>query len=294
MNDKKFFAFVHIERTGGMTLNHILRRIFFLQKVEVRPFSKTSSKIFCAKDLKRILLVNPFIRCISGHTIRALSDLRKIVPNIKFITIVRKPIERYISHYLYLKYWLKNFYSFEEFIRNQAYSNLQTKIIAGEDSYYRAKTVLSDYFWLVGTTENFNEFLMLLQKEFELKISYLNYKRQNTSLQKNAKSKNEFEKIYSKYFEDIKERNKNDIELYNYARNEISLRQKNNYGSEFEIDFKNFQSLLNQNKPKMIRSYVDYIIRKTYYEPIFGTIRVLNGLPVTRKNEWRMMMLDRQ
>jgi hypothetical protein len=293
MNDQSFLAFVHIERTGGMTLNHILRRIFFLQKVEVRPLSKTSNKIFCAKDLKKILLVNPFIRCISGHTIRALSDLRKIVPNIKFITIMRKPVERYISHYLYLKYWLKNFYSFEEFLKNEVYSNLQTKMIAGENSADRAKTVLEDYFLLVGSTENFNEFLLLLQNELEINISLFSYKRQNTSLQKNPKSKSDLDKIYSKYFDAIKERNKNDIELYDYIRNEIFLRQKREYGPDFEIDFENFVLSLNQNKPKMARSYIDYIIRKAYYEPIFGAIRLLNGLPVTRKSEWRMMNFDR-
>jgi hypothetical protein len=265
-----------------------------LQKVEVRPFSKTSSKIFCGKDLNRILRINPFIRCISGHTIRALSDLKRIVPGIKFITIVRKPVERYISHYLYLKYWFKNSHSFEEFLRNETYSDLQTKMVAIENNVDRAKTVLEDYFWLVGTTENFNEFLMLLQKEFDINISYLKYKKQNTSLQKNTKSKSDFEEIYSKYLEDIKERNKNDIELYEYTQNEICLRQRANYGSYFKEDFKNFESSLNQGKPKMTRSYIDYIIRKTYYDPIFGVIRLFNGLPVTRKNEWRMMTFDKE
>ncbi len=72
--------------------------------------------------------------------------------------------------------------------------------------------------------------------------------------------------------------NKLDNELYSYVKNEIIVKEKEKYGSNFEGDLKRFKNE-NRNYSKKLFLYLDYLLRKCYYEPMFGIIRKKNGLP---------------
>ncbi|MHA1381409.1 MAG: hypothetical protein ACTSRG_23830 [Candidatus Helarchaeota archaeon] len=88
MISKKFLlAFAHIEHTAGLTLRHILRRNFFMSCFDARPFSKDSQGIFSDYDFKKALNLNPFIRCICGHSVKVHSDLSINFPGIKFMAL---------------------------------------------------------------------------------------------------------------------------------------------------------------------------------------------------------------
>src|SRR5918993_986357 len=113
---RRFIAFVHIEKAAGTTFIHILRRHFFLRYLDVRPYSPDSNSVFTARDLELSLKVNPWLRAFGGHAVRPIGDLYDVFPAIRFITILRDPVRRYISQSLYGNAVLKLNLTFDEFL----------------------------------------------------------------------------------------------------------------------------------------------------------------------------------
>ena len=274
MNQSRLLAFVHIEKAAGTTLIHILRHNFFLQYLDVRPYSKESHGIFTASDLNIARKMVPRLRCISGHAVKPFSDLESCGIDIKYITLMRKPVDRYISQF---KYWtdkLGKKLTFEQFLAHEKSWNFQTKKISGSEDVELAKSILAERFLLVGTVERFEEFLFLLRKRLEPTPFDARHRRKNLS-RRNAQS-GEF---YQKYAVEIEARNTLDQALYDFAEATLFPRYVAEYGNNFQRDFDQFESSLELSDEPMLRRRIDYIFRKLYVEPVGGVVRIIHGLP---------------
>lgn len=277
---KTLFAFVHIHKAAGTTLRHILRRNFFMQHIGARPFSGKSGGIFRARDLKIALRLNPALRCISGHAVRTFSGLETLVPDIKYFTVLREPVKRFVSHFQYAVDVMKTNITFEQRLETEENCNYQTKAIVGNDDLDSAKEILSQRFWLVGTCEQFDEFLVLLKKKMQPKVFDPLYTSQNRAVDRSPSKNVEVRTLLlSRYRDSIIERNQLDIELFKYARDEILAKEIAEYGPDFQKDVSHFRSELERSRPTMFKPYVDYAVRHFYYDPMIGLIRVLNGHP---------------
>ena len=93
-------AFCHIEKCAGTSWIYSLRRNFQVDHFDVIPNDK-KSMILSRKDLNEIRILNPNIKSISGHSIKVYSQISQ-VPNIYYYTILRNPIDRYLSDYQHL------------------------------------------------------------------------------------------------------------------------------------------------------------------------------------------------
>lgn len=132
--NRKLLAFVHIEKSAGTTLKSILRRHYGIGYCDVRTLSKKSKKTFNSSDLKVFLRLNPFITCVSGHSVKPWSDLETIQRTVEYITVLRDPVQRYISYYTYGTYgggpvrtpWP---FSFEQYMEKPKHLNFQTRKI---------------------------------------------------------------------------------------------------------------------------------------------------------------------
>ena len=271
---REILAFVHIERAAGTTLIHILRRNYFMRYVDVRPLSIESKGIFTAKDMKKTLIINPFISCIAGHSVKPYSDLTNKFPNIGYITLMRDPVKRYISHY---QYWIEKKgekLNFDEFLGIDDLSNFQVKKIAGSEDLSLAKEILTNKVFLVGFVEQFDEFLVLLKRKLYPFNFIPFYRVRNVKINKSMG-----QNILVKYREQIIEKNRLDIHLYNYATEEIIPKLKEWYGSHFNQDVNAFKNRNMINPPAMTKRYIDYVCRKLYYERISGFVRHINCLP---------------
>jgi hypothetical protein len=273
MSNKEILAFTHIPKAGGTTLIHIFRRNYFLENCDVRYLSKKSIGVFSAEDLCKTLLINPFIKCIMGHNIRPYSDLDKVFLNIRYVAVLRDPVDRFISHYLHRKMSQKE-NSFDEFMEEKRYHNYQTKFIAGSEDIDKAKYILAEKYFAVGVLEEFDEFLLLLSNK-------LNFRDFDTSYSKKRVRKDNKSKVIlkAKYEKEIVDKNELDIELYEYVRKTIILKERAYYGPEFHRDLTNLNLKCETIKSRKIRLYIDYVLRKVYYEPVLTVIRAWNGLP---------------
>ena len=270
-------AFVHIEKAAGTTLNHILRSNYLFKHVDVRPLSRSSQQVFRPDDLLKIIRVNPYLKCIAGHSLCPAQRLSQFGWQLNYITLLRDPISRYLSQFLYWHDKLNYNITFEYFLTRQHSFNLQTKKIAGTANLDKAKAIIAKQFFLVGIVERFDEFLVMLKKKLNGLRFEPGYQRQNTARRSSQRAKG-LGLIKDKYRSEIMERNRIDLELYNYVQNFIIPQQMDAYGPEMENDLIAFQLALKGFRWGPTR-YLDYLYRKLFIEPITGILRKKNGLP---------------
>lgn len=273
MKNRTIFAFVHIEKAAGTTLNHILRKNFFPNYIDVRPLKYSSIGVFQRADLKTYLKINPRLKCVSGHSIKPGSLFLDGV-DIKFFTVLRDPVQRYLSQFRYLSkiQSIKN--DFEFFLANKHFNNYQTKKIAGDENLEKAKLILSENMMEVGVVEEFNSFLL------RLKRSLYPLKFDPKYTKKNITGRDELKyKLLAKYEEEILSRNEMDIELYRYVFDQLIVARNKEYGQKLlakDLDAFRRDNVFTKTHTK---NYADYVIRKMYYEPITGHIRKKSGMP---------------
>jgi len=273
IKNKRILAFVHIEKAAGQTLIRILENNFIYKHCRVAPLKKDHQGVFSADDMKTLFRINPFVEAVSGHSIKPFSDLQTILPNVRYITLMRDPAERYISHYQYWVQMMKINIRFEEFIRLESMRNFQTKKIAGTPNANKAKKIMRDKFFLAGTVEEFDNFLIVLSAKLAPYNLDCVYKRKNVS-KKNTIKRYIYENL-EKYREQIVENNLLDIELYHFVQDNLFQLEKkamtalhrpiwNNKKEKYNFQFR--------------REFIGRLYRNLYFSPIFKLIRYRNGL----------------
>jgi len=279
MEKNDILCFVHIEKTAGTTLKHVFRRKFYLRHLTVRPYykqenceNKPYSAVFSAKDLQFVLRMNPFIKIISGHSLKPSVDLEHIGKRIKYITILRNPVNRYLSHYEHSIRINEAKWTFDDFMNIEEHNNFQTRKIAGKEDLNLAKNILAKKFYVVGIVEQFENFLELLSFKLNFNKKVLRYEIKNR-----GKNKDLVSELRSKYLNKIINKNELDIKLYKYVEEKLLAEQKEKVEEYFlnknKTDRVEKLSALDQLKIK-----TDYYYESFYFDPIAKIIRMMNGL----------------
>lgn len=263
LRHRAFVGFVHIEKAAGTTFIHALRRNYFLRYLDVRPYSSASNSIFTARDLELSLRVNPWLRAFGGHSVRPFGDLCETFPNIRFVTILREPARRYISQYLYGNAILKLNLSFEDFLADGRTHDFQTRKIAGEADSERAIDILRTRFLAVGLVENLNQFIATLTIKLRPERFHGAYEARNVG----RYSKEEAE-LLDTYGAAIEEVNQVDEALYRHVQRMV--RASEHFASRLHIPP---LSALDR-----VKYFLDGAVRKAYYEPVTGLMRLRNGV----------------
>ena len=167
------YAFVHIERTGGRTVNSILRRSFGTGHCDIRlplarrrgdrPQHQLDRRVLVdAEGLRRVRRVYRHLKGIAGHNVKPYGDLGVSNPEIRFFTFLRDPVARLRSHFLNARLADHGPRDFDRWIAATWVHNWQTKMIAGEPDAQKAIALLSTRVDFVGLTERFDESVLML------------------------------------------------------------------------------------------------------------------------------------
>lgn len=203
---------LHIPKTGGTSFNVILENSFGIRNCHT---NQTNRSTFTQADLEFARKCYPELRSIVGHNLVDPGQLQ--VPDAFFMTILREPIARVFSHYQYSVQNGHNKKSFTETLRaSENLENLQVKLIAGGRDLDKAKRFLERCAF-VGLTEKFDLSLRVLERLSPYKLQ-LNYERRMVAKRNTIKDTLE---RYNELLELTREYNKLDIELYDFAVNEI-------------------------------------------------------------------------
>lgn len=246
------YVFLHIPKTAGSSLKSII----FSQYPKSKSFyvdggdPKQSLSILKSEVLEKGKNLDLIYGHIDYYSVHFLNN-----ENLRFVTILRNPIERVISlyyhvinmpsHYLHNKFIEENI-TLKQFIQGgftTETNNGQVRILVGAGGYHKndfskydipygevdeslleeALKNIEKSFAFVGTQEMFMESLILLKKHLNWKES-LYFNEINTN-----KSKKNINQIDEETIEIIKHYNSFDIKLYDYIVNNLKKELKKNF-----------------------------------------------------------------
>ncbi|MEO0422194.1 MAG: hypothetical protein AAF184_07650 [Pseudomonadota bacterium] len=275
---KALVAFVHIEKAAGTTLLYLLRRNFLGRYLDVRPYAQREPKgTFMADDLRVALRINPLLRAVGGHAVTPCSDLsaRSARP-VRYITVLREPVARYLSQFRYWNRVMGKDWSFERFLDHEPSFDLQTRKLSGGRDAGAALATLRDEFALVGTVEALDEFLVQFAAISALPFDP-HYRARNTGESDRA----EVDELMQKFGDEVVARNQSDLALYEQVTDVLLPEQRARYPGDSQAALAQFvarQAL--GGAPKVdIRLLLDAALRKGWYEPLTGWLRRRAGMP---------------
>ncbi len=243
--------FIHIPKTAGATMRDIIEREFKRSSIYRVNGPKAEIDKFINFSIKKR---NSF-QIVRGHMEFGLHSY--VSKPYKYVTILREPVARIISHYFYVKrtpshYLHEKVVKHNMSLKEYALSDLsheldngQTRLIAGAEeipvgecdlsTLNVAKTNLKKEFTVVGLTENFEETLMLFKQKLGWKNIF--YYKKNVTQKTQKSSEYSIDLINA-----IKERNKYDLELYELAK-EIFDNDISRYQGNISDDIRKFQNI---------------------------------------------------
>jgi hypothetical protein len=209
---KPMLVFVHIPKTAGCSFNFILENSFGISACQT---NHTKKKVFDQQDLHFARRFFPRLRCITGHN---LMDVPRLgITNPFYLTFVREPVARLLSHYQDSVLKGGNTQSFEDSVRSRGiFENLQVKMLAGEPNLDKAKQFLEQCHF-VGLTEQFDFSLQLLKCLCPHKLN-LHYVRRRVAQSNDIKKSIQND---PRLMELAIENNNLDLQLYDFATKEI-------------------------------------------------------------------------
>ncbi|MBX9974020.1 sulfotransferase family 2 domain-containing protein [Cytobacillus firmus] len=219
--EDRILIFMHIPKTGGMTLKRIIKRQYpDINILKDITDGKTS-------EFKKIVSEKE-IQFVFGHLSFGL-HMHTSKP-CTYVTMMREPIDRVISMYYYVigkkdhpLHGIVKDLLIEEFIDHPDLkvhtNNMQTKRVLGKNSLSpsdleQAKQNLQEHFSVIGITEMFDDSVALMKQKFNW--NDISYVRKNQT--KKRLSKEEIDPII---INKIKANNELDIQLYNWAKNRL-------------------------------------------------------------------------
>lgn len=241
-------VFIHINKTGGNTVSHILRSSYGVRHCQVEPWCTPwpswDDPPFTRDDLARLRRLYPNLRSIAGHRIFGYPDLHENQGECKYFTFMRDPLRSTASRFQYkVQVSGKKHFVFEKWIQQESSRNHQTKWIAGVDDVDEAIRIIRDKGIFVGLTERFNESMVLLKGLLagDLNISY---RRVNVA-SSNAIKQRLLETESTRQM--LTEALEADLKLYDYVKNELYPTFQTEYGPSLEADVARYQETQNKN-----------------------------------------------
>lgn len=272
--DHQALIFLHLMKTGGRTLVHILKQNY-----------ERNARFHCSKKPGETL---QDLQALSEEQRRSLHlfyghiefGLHETLPQSStYVTLLRHPVERVVSHYYYGFFTDKHYT--HELVNTQNMSltdymaygmteldNGQTRRIAGSMSNHIpfgkctselldiAKQNLDKKFLLAGLTERFDEFLLLLGRS--LGLHHVLYTRSNVNTQKPTA-----QAITADDRDSVLKYNQLDLELYTYATqkfDQLIERLGQPFQSELELfqasnqQYQDLQATLDRSRQQLQRA----------------------------------------
>jgi hypothetical protein len=273
------YAFVHIEKTAGTTLNNILRRALGTRHCDIRlPLAKRKNdredNRICveATDLRRVRRLYRNLLGIAGHNVKPYADLHVAYPDIQYITVLRDPYARFRSHFLNRAFGHTR-EALREWLAGDWTHNWQTKMIAGEPDGEKAIELLKSRFGFVGLTEKFDESLLMLCHwlgEPNLNVTYrpvncisAKHRPRDLARKKDDMSYLELPEVRAQ----IAAANAEDQKVYDFVTSTIYPQQHAKYGTNLAAELKNLRAK-NQAVTKWPEPFVGSFMRNYVYKPL--------------------------
>jgi len=250
-------VFVHVPKTAGSTLQSIIYHLYEPNQILRGYAAQTESHLeqqFKAFTSEQQLA----IEVVFGHFPYGVCTWLTSQP-CTYITILRNPVDRIISHYYFVRrapgnYLYKTVMSqnmnLKEYVASgisREMDNGQTRMLCGPaatnipfgecntDMLHEAKRNLCDQFAVVGLTEDFDRSVILMKQMFGWKWPF--YVAKNRTRHRPDRAH-----VAPETIQIIEEYNQLDIALYTYA-GELFRARIQQEGEAFEQEVRRFKSM---------------------------------------------------
>lgn len=250
---KKIIVFIHIERAGGTSLHHLLNNNFpnYIILNPRRLYTNKEKAFFGVDNLKLLLDKYAQLDGFGGHTTRSFLGYEKLSKfPIFYLTFLRDPVQRYLSHFNYQKNVMNINWKLEDFLATQYFNNFQCKRIINKEDPQEAFKELKKYSFL-GLTECYDESLLLLKQRIDWARFNPLYEKKNKIPP--SKKNIRFDELPVRLQDSIMRNNRLDQELYDLARNHIYTKQKKEFKGDLAKELESFRKNLNGFKYSMIK-----------------------------------------
>ncbi len=262
MQQSRFICFVHIEKAGGITLHNILYRVLNSYLTPNPNFGEQFTK----QDLRKLLNVWPLtVTGIGGHRMGAFLGYEEVFNNdVFYLTFLREPISRYMSHLNWQKNVMRIDWTAESFANDAYFNNFQCYRISGKRTFLDAKKIISQKYGFVGLLERYDQSLIMLEKILGLKQFSLQYSKANQKEYRFGSIK--YDEIPSDIQTKIVHNNQEDVKLYHYLLEELYPRYERSYGATLPADLNEFKIINNTfQMPKYIvlkRKFINLLLSR--------------------------------
>jgi hypothetical protein len=278
------YAFVHIERTAGTTVNSILRRSFGTGHCDIRlPLAKRHGDrpqhqldrrvLVDAEVLRRVRCVYRHLKGIAGHNVKPYGDLSASHPEIRFFTFLRDPAARLRSHFLNAVLEDHGHREFDRWITATWVHNWETKMIAGEADAQKAIELLSTRVGFVGLTERFDESVLMLGQWLQEPGFRPEYRRINQLSDKRPPHEITRLHVATHYLDSdpararIQEAISEDQKVYDFVTATIFPRQLAAYRGKLESDLRRFRRR-SRSAGRLAEPIWSSVVRNYIYKPL--------------------------
>ena len=266
-------AFVHIEKCAGTPLERAFRRYFSLDHINIIP-RDPDAVLASSGDLRHVLRLRPSVRSLAGHSLRVHCGFEEVVPEIAYVTLLRDPVNRYLSEYRQFVDIVHCPADFQAWLDRKDRHNFQTRAIAGVDDPDAAIEVLNTKFQLVGTAEKYDTFFRQLARLIRCEVADLSYKVVNRSTDRRRCTPLP---DLSKYRDQILYSNRHDLRVYQHVDEVLIPRMETSNYQGFELQ--PFQSLAPRSQIMgVVRQAGNRIFRNLIYKPSLGLWPVPHAL----------------
>ena len=212
--------FVHVPKCGGTSLDALIKKHirFNRFRIDASASFRTAERIDEEVENVRNVLLNYAVyqgyKYITGHCYMHNPEQ---FDEFKIITVLRDPVMRFVSHYLYNRYKTHSAHDainldFEDFLNSDLatnYGDLYCRYFSANRTVTESISTLKKFSY-VGILENLTPITSYISEE--LKVSG-KIKKQNKNP---TKSNKESQEILSKYKDEISKHCCDDIEIYNH------------------------------------------------------------------------------
>lgn len=270
-----FLCFIHIEKCGGITLQHLIQYNFW-SYVRLRSWlywSNSIEAIFTKEDLRRLLRCLPFISGIGGHTTRTFAGYEDVLGHpIFYLTFLRDPVSRYMSHFNYQRQVMKINWTVNDFLSEQRFNDFQVIRIAGERDLKKAKETLKSKFAFCGLIEFFDHSLVLLNNLYDIGFQSIFYEKFNVAIQDSYTLS--YDNLPDRLKKRVMNNNRLDIELYKFASEELFPKVVSRYKGDLENDVAMFRMKNASYRYPRLRWYVIRFYRNFYKYTLLPMIHI--------------------
>jgi hypothetical protein len=153
---------------------------------------------------------------LGGHALAAYENYESVLANPLYVSFLRDPIERYLSHANWIAAGGAASTQLTDFLSNPRMRNIQCFRICGKREFAPARQLIEEKNYFVGSSECFDESVFVLQQLLGLQLARI--ERSNVTKDENRRFG--LPQLDAKTRQQVVEANREDLKLYEWVSSE--------------------------------------------------------------------------